>query len=108
MPSNIPAPPDLPSIRRSKGVSLQDIAATTRIGVNYLEAIEKGEFAKLPGGVYNTSYIRQYARAIDFDEADLLDHYYRTTGLAPQPNTNPKPPSAPGGRLAQIFRTAIV
>ncbi len=107
MPSNLNAPPDLSSIRRRKGISLQDISRDSKIGVNYLEAIEQGEFGKLPGGVYNTSYIRQYARAIDFDESDLLEHYYRTTGLRPEPTAPPKR-SAPGGKLAQIFRTAIV
>ena len=35
-----------------------------------LRAIEAGEFQKLPGGVYSTSYIRQYARAIEFDSID--------------------------------------
>ena len=44
----------------------------------YLEAIERGLFSKLPGGIYNLSYIRQYARAIDCDEARLLDYYRRS------------------------------
>jgi cytoskeletal protein RodZ len=61
--------------RLNKGISLQTIAASTKLSVRQLEAIEAGDFAKLPGGVYNTSYIRQYARAIDFDEADLIAFY---------------------------------
>ena len=81
------APPDLITVRRKKGVSLQDISEATKIGVNYLRAIEEGEFAKLPGGIYSTSYIRQYARAIDYDESELLEHYYRATGLRPQATT---------------------
>ena len=40
-----------------------------------LDAIERGLFSKLPGGIYNISYIRQYARAIECDEARLLDYY---------------------------------
>ena len=67
--------PDLAGIRASKGISLQDIACTTKITMRYLEAIESGEFDKLPGGVYNVSYIRQYARAAEYDESMLLDHY---------------------------------
>ena len=42
-----------------------------------MEAIERGDFGKLPGGIYNTSYIRQYARAIDYDESQILDVYYQ-------------------------------
>ncbi|HEX4135821.1 MAG TPA: helix-turn-helix domain-containing protein [Bryobacteraceae bacterium] len=61
--------------RRQRGISLEAIAASTKLSVRHLEAIESGEFSKLPGGIYNTSYIRQYARAIDFDEAELLAAY---------------------------------
>lgn len=53
-----------------------EISNQTKIGVAYLEAIEQGQFGKLPGGIYSTSYIRQYARAIQCDEAHLLDCYY--------------------------------
>lgn len=72
---------DLAAIRRQRGVSLAEIAASTRISVRYLRAIESGEFEKLPGGVYNTNYIRQYARAIDFSEDDLLRFYRRKARL---------------------------
>jgi len=67
----------LATIRSNRGVSLEQIAASTKIGVRTLEAIERGDFRKLPGGIYNTSYIRQYARAIDYDESTLLDFYHR-------------------------------
>ena len=53
--------------RRKKSLSLHQIADATKIGVRSLQAIESEEFKKLPGGIYSTSYIRQYARAIDFD-----------------------------------------
>ncbi len=61
--------------RQQKGISLQAIAASTKLSVSQLEAIEAGDFARLPGGIYNTSYIRQYARAIDFDEGNLIAFY---------------------------------
>jgi cytoskeletal protein RodZ len=61
--------------RQKRGISLETIAASTKLSVRHLEAIETGEFGRLPGGIYNTSYIKQYARAIDFDEADLLAYY---------------------------------
>lgn len=66
---------DLSAIRLQKGLSLGEIAKQTKIGLGYLDAIEHGEFSKLPGGIYSTSYIRQYARAIDCDEVRLLDYY---------------------------------
>src|ERR1041385_7756201 len=65
----------LSTIRQNRGISLQQIAASTKISIRSLEAIEHGEFGKLPGGIYNTSYIKQYARAIDYDESTLLAAY---------------------------------
>jgi len=73
----------LATIRKNRGISLEQIAETTKIGVRSLEAIERGDFQKLPGGIYSTSYIRQYARAIDYDESALLEFYHRETGAGP-------------------------
>jgi cytoskeletal protein RodZ len=71
--------PDLATLRQQRGISLGQIADSTKIGVRYLEGIERGQFARLPGGIYNTSYIRQYARAIGFPEDDLLEAYSKLT-----------------------------
>jgi len=72
----------LSTIRRNRGISLEEIAAVTKISVRSLKAIECGEFKKLPGGIYNTNYIRQYAKAIDFDESVLLNYYNTHSGVA--------------------------
>ena len=81
----------LATIRRNRGISLKQIADSTKISVRCLEAIELGDFRRLPGGIYNTSYIRQYARAIDYDESELLAFYYRATSSdAGRPAVSPK------------------
>lgn len=67
----------LATVRLNRGISLEQIAESTKISVRSLEAIERGDFRKLPGGIYTTSYIRQYARAIDYDESAILAFYYR-------------------------------
>ena len=72
----------LETIRRNRGISLAQIAESTKISVRSLEAIERGDFGKLPGGIYNTSYIRQYARAIDYDESTILSYYHRAMGAS--------------------------
>jgi cytoskeletal protein RodZ len=66
---------DLAAFRESRGVSLQQVAGVTRISMRYLQAIERAEFKKLPGGVYDVSYIRQYAGEIGLDPSVLLDFY---------------------------------
>jgi cytoskeleton protein RodZ len=67
----------LATVRRNRGITLEQISAATKIGVRSLAAIETGDFRVLPGGIYATSYIRQYARAIDYPEDDILEVYRR-------------------------------
>jgi cytoskeletal protein RodZ len=79
-----PAPKriDLPSLRSHRGISLRDIAESTKISMRFLLAIEEGDFKQLPGGIYNTSYLRQYAREIGVEESQLLDYYQSLTVAA--------------------------
>jgi cytoskeleton protein RodZ len=63
------------SIRKISGVSLEEIARNTKLRVTFLKAIEDANFDLLPGGIYNISYIRQYARAIGADEGSLVRLY---------------------------------
>jgi hypothetical protein len=63
---------DLKRLRKKAGVSLEEIAEATKISLRFLRAIEDEEFDKLPGGIFCTSYLRQYAIAISVDPAELL------------------------------------
>ena len=94
---------DLAGWRKKKALSLEQIAAWTKISVRSLQAIESEEFKKLPGGIYNTSYIRQYARAIDYDEQQILNLYYSVMGLNAQ-DSQPKPSEPDGNRVLRLLR----
>jgi|SRR5215469_12572672 len=89
----------LATIRRNRGISLAQIAESTKISLRSLEAIERGDFKKLPGGIYDTSYIRQYARAIDYDEAAILSYYHQMTKNETKTSETEKEPGRtfPGG-----------
>lgn len=63
--------------REARGISLKEISEQTRISTQYLEAIEKDEYKKLPGGIFNRSFIKAYARSVGFDEAEALEAYKR-------------------------------
>ncbi len=52
------------ALRQKSGVSLEEIAETTRININYLESIEMDRFDFLPAEVYVYGYLRQIARII--------------------------------------------
>ena len=97
-----PQSPDLASVREAKGISLQQISEVTKISVRYLEAIETSQYDRLPGGVFRTSYIRQYARAIEWDEWDLLASYDST--IPPEPME----PSPPRGLLGTVLRLPVL
>ncbi len=82
----------------SKGIALRTISDSTKIGLHYLQAIERDEIEKLPGGIFRVNYIRQYARAIDYDEQELLSRY----GLLERPE--PEPEEEPARGLMRLFR----
>ena len=65
----------LAQIRDRKGVTLGDIAEKTKISTFFLQAIEEEQFSKLPGGVFDRSYIRQYADAVGLTDGKLLERY---------------------------------
>jgi cytoskeletal protein RodZ len=55
-----------------RGVSLQEISASTKISIRFLQAIENEELAKLPGGIFTRSFVRTYARYLGLDEERVL------------------------------------
>src|SRR5258708_16928839 len=77
---------NLAGCRLNGGISLEQIAEATKISMRFLRAIEDEEFEKLPGGIFNTSYLRQYAAATGLEEAELLAHYDRR--MNPQPDSD--------------------
>ena len=89
--------------RQAKKISLEQISEATKIGVRSLQAIEAEEFQKLPGGIYNTSYIRQYARAIDSDEAEILTVYYTAMGISPCSEVAPQGSNGSSGGFVSRF-----
>ncbi len=78
-------PLQLDEFRETRGLSLESIAESTKISSRFLRAIEAGQYSILPGGIFNTSYLRQYAAAIGYDEGTLLEHYWNFTGERPAP-----------------------
>jgi cytoskeleton protein RodZ len=64
--------------REARGIALRDISEQTRISIRYLEAIEADDYRRLPGGIFNRSFIRAYAKFIGYDENDALEDYART------------------------------
>ena len=64
--------------REAHGIALRDISEQTRISMRYLEAIESDDYQRLPGGIFNRSFIRAYAKFVGFDEQEAIEEYTRT------------------------------
>ena len=61
-------------LREARGVTLRDIAASTNLSIAQLEALERNDIARLPGGIFLRGIVRSYARQIGLDpEATLRE-----------------------------------
>ena len=63
--------------REERGIGLREICDQTRISVHYLEAIEANDFKRLPGGVFNRSFVKAYAKCVGYDEREAVEGYTR-------------------------------
>ncbi len=63
--------------REERGIPLREISDETHISMHYLEAIESDDYKRLPGGIFNRSFVKAYARCIGYDEKEAVEGYSR-------------------------------
>src|SRR5262245_2302028 len=67
-------PSQLRAAREERGVTLRQIATGTKISMRVLEALERGEYSRLPGGIFSRAFVRAYAIEVGLDpEAAVRD-----------------------------------
>jgi cytoskeleton protein RodZ len=66
----------LKGLREGKRVTLRQIAASTKISVPSLEAIERDDVRKLPGGIFGRSFVRSYARELGLNPDDTAREFF--------------------------------
>lgn len=98
---------DLARFRKRAGVTLEEIAQRTKIGSRFLHAIENERFDQLPGGIFSTSYLRQYAEAIGYDEQALVDYHNQKMAPAEPTPAAPKAIAETRSFLDRWFRTPV-
>jgi len=74
----------LRSTRLASGYDLDQVADITRVRRSYLEAIEHGQYERLPSRSFAIGYVRAYARALRLDEETLAEIFKRQTAHAQQ------------------------
>ena len=66
---------ELRAARQRLGWALPDVSATLRIRLPYLEAIEDGRLADLPGNAYAVGFLRTYASSLGLDAAEVARRF---------------------------------
>ena len=61
--------------RERRGVSLRQIANATKISVRVLEALERNDISRLPGGIFSRAFVRSYAVEIGLDPEETIQEF---------------------------------
>jgi cytoskeleton protein RodZ len=61
--------------REARGISLRQVANVTRITVRALEAVERNDLSRLPGGIFTRSFVRAYAAEAGLDPEGTLREF---------------------------------
>ena len=71
--------------REARGISLRQIAATTKISVGALEALERNDVSKLPGGIFSRAFVRSYAAEVGLDPERTVREFLDRFDIEPSP-----------------------
>jgi cytoskeleton protein RodZ len=112
----IPAPESvaigstLTAARETRGMSVEDVAAATRIRATLVRSIEADDFSRCGGAVYARGHIKSIAAVVGTDPRRLVAEFDRTYGNpAPTVQSSPLPTfSPPAGTRRPRARWASV
>lgn len=77
--------------RERRGISLRQIATKTKISITALEALERNDTSKLPGGIFSRAFVRSYAAEVGLDpDATVREFLERFHG---EPSVSPATPA---------------
>src|SRR6516165_1469029 len=61
--------------RERRGVSLRQIANATKISVGVLEALERNDISRLPGGIFGRAFVRSYAIEVGLNPEETIQDF---------------------------------
>src|SRR5512132_784404 len=65
----------LRAARERRGVSLRQISGATKISVSALEALERNDVSRLPGGIFSRAFVRSYAIEVGLDPERTIQEF---------------------------------
>ena len=71
--------------REGRGISLRQIATTTKISVAALEALERNDVSKLPGGIFSRAFVRSYAAEVGLNPEQTVREFLERFDNEPAP-----------------------
>jgi hypothetical protein len=83
--------------RTARGIDLREASQQTRIGLQYLQALEAEDFSRLPGEVFVKGFLKNYSKFLRLDEALIMQKYSELRGTKPA-----APPPAAGAPAAPV------
>lgn len=61
--------------RERRGITLRQIANATKISVSVLEALERNDITRLPGGIFGRAFVRSYAVEVGLDPETTIQDF---------------------------------
>jgi cytoskeletal protein RodZ len=61
--------------RERRGVTLRQIANATKISIGALEALERNDLSRLPGGIFSRAFVRSYALEVGLDPEQTIQEF---------------------------------
>ena len=80
--------------REMRGIKLEEISESTKIGKRNLVALEEERFDQLPGGIFNKGFVRAYAKFLGLDEEQAVNDFLAASANYEQPAALAPPPRA--------------
>ena len=71
--------------RERRGISLRQIAVSTKIASAALQALERNDIAKLPGGIFSRAFVRSYAMEVGLDPDETVKEFLDRFDQEPAP-----------------------
>lgn len=99
----------LRAAREKAGMQLADVSQVLKLGVRQIEALENGDWDRLPGATFIRGFVRNYARLINIDPAPLMAQLdgqlekQATVLSVPESSPTNIPYSSSGGRDDRKF-----
>ena len=72
--------------RERRGISLRQIASSTKIAAAALDALEKNNISKLPGGIFSRAFVRSYAVEVGLDPDETVKEFLERFDQEPPPS----------------------